>query len=188
MSIPVWAVLAFATWTIAILVLGVGMYRWSLILAGKAELKSFPGDEPHGAPLYRRFVRAHANCVENLPVFAAIVLAEQAAGAHSPTLDVGGGGRRPGRADERASRFRLERSHCRALHLPLCPTRRVRVDGGAGRAPRGREMKAEESRETAYWQRSDLDLDSCFPSPRDQFRFWPECEVTTGTEIVRSLG
>jgi uncharacterized MAPEG superfamily protein len=33
-------------------------------------------------------VRAHANCVENLPVFAAIVFAEQAAGAHSPTLDL----------------------------------------------------------------------------------------------------
>src|SRR5262245_51011784 len=70
MSVPVWAVLAVATWTIAILILGVGMYRWSLILAGKAELKSFPGDEPHGSPLYRRAVRAHANCVENLPVFA----------------------------------------------------------------------------------------------------------------------
>jgi uncharacterized MAPEG superfamily protein len=87
MSIPVWAVLAFATWTIAILILGVGIYRWSLILAGKAELKSFPGDEPHGSPLYRRVVRAHANCIENLPVFVALVLAEQAAGLHSPTLD-----------------------------------------------------------------------------------------------------
>src|SRR3954454_18501702 len=97
MSIPVWAVLAFATWTIAILMLGVGVYRWSLILAGKAELKSFPGDEPHGSPLYRRAVRAHANCVENLPVFAAIVLAEQAAGAHSSTLDIlsAGGGAAP---------------------------------------------------------------------------------------------
>lgn len=88
MSIPVWAVLSFAAWTIAILMLGVGVYRWSLILAGKADLKSFPGDEPHGSPLYRRAVRAHANCVENLPVFAAIVLAAQAAGVHSATLDV----------------------------------------------------------------------------------------------------
>jgi len=88
MSISVWALLAFATWTITILMLGVGVYRWSLILAGKAELKSFPGDEPHGSPLYRRVVRAHANCVENLPVFAAIVFAEQVAGAHSLTLDV----------------------------------------------------------------------------------------------------
>ena len=88
MSIPVWAVLAFAAWTTTILLLGVGVYRWSLILAGKAELKSFPGDEPHGSPLYRRFVRAHANCIENLPVFIAIVFAGEAAGAHSPTLDM----------------------------------------------------------------------------------------------------
>jgi uncharacterized membrane protein YecN with MAPEG domain len=88
MSIPVWAVLAFAAWTLAILMVGVGTYRWSLILAGKAELKSFPGDEAHGAPLYRRFVRAHANCIENLPVFAAIVLAAEVASAHSTMLDV----------------------------------------------------------------------------------------------------
>ena len=88
MSIPVWAVLAFAAWTIAILMLGVGVYRWSLILAGKADLKSFPGDEPHGSPLYRRAVRAHANCIENLPVFTAIVFAVQASGMHSSTLDV----------------------------------------------------------------------------------------------------
>jgi uncharacterized MAPEG superfamily protein len=88
MSIPVWALLAFATWTVAILMLVVGVYRWSLILAGKAELKSFPGDEPHGSPLYRRATRAHANCIESLPVFAAIVLAAQAAGLHSTTFDV----------------------------------------------------------------------------------------------------
>jgi uncharacterized MAPEG superfamily protein len=87
MNIPVLAVLAFAMWTITILMLGVGIHRWSLILAGKAELKSFPGDEPHGPPFYRRVTRAHANCIENLPVFAAIVLAAQATGAHSPTLD-----------------------------------------------------------------------------------------------------
>jgi len=87
MSIPVWALLAFAAWTIAILMAGVGVYRWSLILVGKAELKSFPGDEPHGAPLHRRFVRAHANCIENLPVFGAIVFAAEAAAARSSTLD-----------------------------------------------------------------------------------------------------
>jgi uncharacterized MAPEG superfamily protein len=88
MSIPVWALLAFATWTIAILMLGIGVNRFSLILTGKAEFNSFPGDEPHGSPFYRRAARAHANCVENLPVFAAIVLAAQAAGLHSATLDV----------------------------------------------------------------------------------------------------
>ena len=87
MSTPVWAVLAFAMWTIAVLTFTIGVQRWSLILSGKAELKSFPGDQPHGSAFYRRATRAHANCIENLPVFAAIVIAAQASGAHSPTLD-----------------------------------------------------------------------------------------------------
>ena len=51
-------------------------------------MKSFHGDELHGSPFYRRAVRAHLNCVENLPVFAAIVLPTQGAGLHSATLDV----------------------------------------------------------------------------------------------------
>lgn len=87
MSIPVAALLAFAMWTIALLTLTIGIVRWGLIFTGKAELKSFPGDQPHGSPFYRRATRAHANCIENLPVFGAIVFAAEASGAHSPTLD-----------------------------------------------------------------------------------------------------
>jgi uncharacterized MAPEG superfamily protein len=84
MNAPVWALLAFAAWTIAILTFGIGVTRWSLILSGKAQLNGFPGDEPHGSPLYRRVTRAHANCVENLPVFGAIVVAGQAYAVSSP--------------------------------------------------------------------------------------------------------
>jgi uncharacterized MAPEG superfamily protein len=87
MSIPAWTLLAFACWTIAVLILGVGVHRWSHILTGRAELKSFPADEAHGPPFYRRAMRAHANCVENLPVFAAIVFAASAAGYASPAFD-----------------------------------------------------------------------------------------------------
>src|SRR5262245_3309171 len=87
MSIPVAALLAFALWTITLLDLTIGIVRWGLIFSGKAELKSFPGDEPHGSPFYRRATRAHANCIENLPVFCAIVFAAEASGAHSFTLD-----------------------------------------------------------------------------------------------------
>ena len=61
--------------------------RGGLIFRGKAELKSFPGDEPHGSPFYRRATRAHAICIENLPVFGAIVLAGEASGARSTVLD-----------------------------------------------------------------------------------------------------
>ena len=87
MSIPVAALLAFALWTITLLAFTIGVLRWTLIFSGRAELKSFPGDEPHGSPFYRRATRAHAHCVENLPVFGAIVFAAEASGAHSPALD-----------------------------------------------------------------------------------------------------
>jgi uncharacterized MAPEG superfamily protein len=87
MSIPVIALLAFAIWTITLLTLTIGIVRWGMIFSGKAELKSFPGDELHGSPFYRRATRAHANCIENLPVFGAIVFAAETVGAHSPTLD-----------------------------------------------------------------------------------------------------
>ena len=88
MTLSVAALLAFAIWTIAVLSFTIGIVRWRLIFAGKAELKSFPGDEPHGSPFYRRATRAHANCVENLPVFTAIVFAAQASGAQSPMIDM----------------------------------------------------------------------------------------------------
>ena len=106
MSIPVWAVLAFAAWTIAILMLGVGVYRWSLILTGNAELKSFPGDEPHGSPFYRRAVRGRA--VRREPAGICRDRARRTGGGCILTharRTVGRGGCRPGRADERASLF-----------------------------------------------------------------------------------
>jgi len=87
MSIPVAALLAFALWTITLLALTIGIVRWGMIFTGKAELKNFPGDEAHGSPFYRRATRAHANCIENLPVFGAIVVAIEASGLSSPTLD-----------------------------------------------------------------------------------------------------
>ena len=87
MSIPAAALLAFAIWTITLLAFTIGVLRWGLIFSGKAELKSFPGDQPHGSPFYRRATRAHANCIENLPVFGAIVFAADASGAASPTID-----------------------------------------------------------------------------------------------------
>lgn len=79
MTLPLWMLLGFAAWTLFVLMAGVGVYRWLLIFQGKAELTSFPGDTAHGGSAYRRAVRAHANCVENLPAFAAIVLVGSAA-------------------------------------------------------------------------------------------------------------
>ncbi|HUJ48030.1 MAG TPA: MAPEG family protein, partial [Rhizomicrobium sp.] len=87
MTLSLWMLLGFAGWTVFVLLVGVGIYRWSLILSGKASIASFPGDTPHGSTAYRRAVRAHANCIENLPVFAAIVLT--AAAAHVTPAHLG---------------------------------------------------------------------------------------------------
>jgi uncharacterized MAPEG superfamily protein len=87
MTIPVWVLLLFAGWTLATLLATVGVYRWSRILTGRAALSEFRADEQHGSEWYRRAMRAHANCVENLPVYAAIVVAIAASGVRSPTLD-----------------------------------------------------------------------------------------------------
>jgi uncharacterized MAPEG superfamily protein len=65
----------------------VGVHRWSLILTGRAGIHQFPADSLAGPDWYRRAVRAHANCVENLPVFASIVGVATAAGVKSAALD-----------------------------------------------------------------------------------------------------
>lgn len=87
MTIPLWVLLAFAVWTIAVLMTGIGIRRWALILIGQAQLTDFPADVPHGSTAYRRAVRAHANCVENLPVYGAVALCSFAAQVSTPVLD-----------------------------------------------------------------------------------------------------
>jgi len=88
MSLSLWMVLGFSGWTLLALLAGVGVRRWTLILRGEAALTSFPGDVPHGSTAYRRAVRAHANCLETLPIFAGVVLVATVAGRGSRTMDV----------------------------------------------------------------------------------------------------
>jgi uncharacterized MAPEG superfamily protein len=88
MRFPFWMLLGFCGWTLAILGIGVGLWRWSLIFRGKAAITDFPGESPHGTPGYRRVVRAHANCLETLPIFAAVVLVAQFIHAGSHQLDL----------------------------------------------------------------------------------------------------
>ncbi|MDZ7748100.1 MAG: MAPEG family protein [Halofilum sp. (in: g-proteobacteria)] len=87
MSIPVWVLLAFAGWTVLALLASVGVYRWSRILAGQASIREWRADLPQGDERYRRAMRAHANCVENLVVYGAIVVAIVASGVQAAVLD-----------------------------------------------------------------------------------------------------
>lgn len=80
MTTPLWSLLGFALWTLLLLISTIGVYRWSHILTGRRGLTDFPADKVEGALWYKRAMRAHANCVENLPVFGAIVLTAHVSG------------------------------------------------------------------------------------------------------------
>jgi uncharacterized MAPEG superfamily protein len=67
--------LGFAAWTVLLLLSTIGVYRWSRILTGQTPIKEFRADQIEGSDWYRRSMRAHANCIENLPVFGSIVFA-----------------------------------------------------------------------------------------------------------------
>ncbi|WP_405235959.1 MAPEG family protein [Lentisalinibacter orientalis] len=88
MTVPVWVLLAFAGWTLLTLTATVGLYRWGHILTGRASLSEWNPDVPQGSDWYRRAMRAHMNCVENLPVYGAIVVALVASGTTGPSLDL----------------------------------------------------------------------------------------------------
>ena len=78
MSTALATLLGFAGGTLATLLRTVGVYRWQQILAGRATAAQWRADVEQGSEWYRRAMRAHLNCVENLPVYGAIVLT----GAH----------------------------------------------------------------------------------------------------------
>ena len=73
MILPVWMLVGFAAWTVLLLLATVGVYRWSRILTGRVAMREFRADQIEGADWYKRAMRAHANCVEKLPVFGAVV-------------------------------------------------------------------------------------------------------------------
>lgn len=80
------ALLLFAVWTLVLMFIYVG-YRTALVLAMKKKANAWtrgqPTDDP---PFVTRAQNAHLNCVENLPLFAAIVLAAHALGK-APVVD-----------------------------------------------------------------------------------------------------
>jgi len=74
------ALLGFAAWTL-LLIAGVFLYRGLRFVTG-TPINHWPrGAKPaDDAPLVKRLEDAHANCLENLPIFAVIVLAAAAMG------------------------------------------------------------------------------------------------------------
>jgi uncharacterized MAPEG superfamily protein len=76
------ALITYALWAIA-LVLALAIVRASMVLRGEAKANSFAAGVPHGGDAYWRLNRAHLNTIENLPIFAAIVLSGWVVGMES---------------------------------------------------------------------------------------------------------
>jgi uncharacterized MAPEG superfamily protein len=87
MTIPQLSLLLCAMWTAGILIVAIGWYRWSRILLGTAAINSFPADDSQGSDWYRRAMRAHANCIENLPVYGVVVYVLSVTHVSSPWVD-----------------------------------------------------------------------------------------------------
>jgi uncharacterized MAPEG superfamily protein len=87
MTVPMWMLLGFAAWTVLLLISTIGVYRWSRIFTGRVPVGGFRADQVEGEDWYRRSMRAHVNCIENLPVFGAIVLALYVSGVGGSTVN-----------------------------------------------------------------------------------------------------
>lgn len=81
------ALTLYAIWAM-VLVLSVAAVRVHQVVVGGAKPDSFTAGIPHGPEPYWRLNRAHMNTIENLPIFATVVLAGWAAGAADSTFNV----------------------------------------------------------------------------------------------------
>lgn len=86
MTTPLWCLLGFILWTLLLLT-AIGVARVAQVVAGKAQPNEFPSGQRHGSDGYWRLNRAHMNCLENLPIFASVVLTAAVLGLQSSTLD-----------------------------------------------------------------------------------------------------
>jgi len=78
------SLVGFAAWTLVLLG-ALAVHRVTLTLQGRPA-NSFAPDGSDDTPAGRRLVRAHANCIENLPIFGALVLAALVSG-HAGVTD-----------------------------------------------------------------------------------------------------
>ncbi len=67
------ALTGFMAWALALLVL-MEAIRTKLVLAGEVPANGFNPENSNLSPFMQRLARAHANCVEGLPIFGGLML------------------------------------------------------------------------------------------------------------------
>lgn len=84
MSTSALALALFIAWTLTLLALMV-VLRSRLVLLGRVPSNGFTPDNANQSPFLQRLARAHANCLENLPVFGGLLLLALATGRSGVT-------------------------------------------------------------------------------------------------------
>src|SRR6266849_3535987 len=84
MSHSILALICFATWTILMAFVMVN-HRVFYVLSGRRKINTFTPDGAGVSAAQARACRVHANCYENLPVFASLVLGAAVAGRGAVT-------------------------------------------------------------------------------------------------------
>ncbi|MFZ5637397.1 MAG: MAPEG family protein [Pseudomonadota bacterium] len=79
MSPSLLALVVYAAWTLALLA-AIGTMRFQLSVSGQRAPNRFSPTGDDVSPFSGRLCRAHANCYENLPVFAALIVAAALSG------------------------------------------------------------------------------------------------------------
>ncbi|MGB5695907.1 MAG: MAPEG family protein [Polyangiales bacterium] len=79
MSPSALALVGYAAWFL-LLASWLLLFRTGLVLTGKYAANAFTPTGQEGSAFMQRLCRAHANCYENLPVFASLVLVAMATG------------------------------------------------------------------------------------------------------------
>lgn len=79
MSISLLALLLYATWTLLLLA-SIAALRVAKTLSGERRANQFSPSGEDVSPFSGRLCRAHANCYENLPIVAAIILVAASTG------------------------------------------------------------------------------------------------------------
>ncbi|NRF67596.1 MAPEG family protein [Aquincola sp. S2] len=78
------ALTGFIAWTLALLVLMEAL-RSKLVLAKQVKANAFRPDNANLSPFMQRLARAHANCLEGLPIFGGLMLVAALAGRSAVT-------------------------------------------------------------------------------------------------------
>lgn len=78
------ALTGFIAWTLALLILMEGL-RVRLVATGQVAPNGFLPDNANLSPFMQRLARAHANCLEGLPLFGGLMLVALATGRAAST-------------------------------------------------------------------------------------------------------